>query len=824
MLFINGILGLTVLLIVARLVELQIIRGSDYAEAAQSQHFGNVEIPAKRGAILGVNSKTEETSVFATNVTLDLVYVDPLITEDPVAVSNLLAETLLTPEFHAACTQGSSACPRELIPYYAPAFDPLMVQKLRASGALLEPVPLGKLPPSLLKLPNIVQARDLFARNIQDRISEKSVTFVPLKYGATKLQMAAVKKLGIPGVHVLDEQGLIYANPEDINQSLIESFSQKLSEILGDDATQIRRTLRSRSLRYVPVMRKLPLHLSRALLELKTASAKEALQKMEQSTRRANLAELEYPLRSVALIPEHWRHYPDTTIASHVVGFLNTNAEPQYGVERTFNPQLRGVKGSIQAVSDPHGGQIVRPEQAIADSKDGDAIVLTLDRAVQKEVETIMQKAVELYKADSAQAIVMDPYTGRIIAMVNAPLFDSNNYTSVNEKEPVRIDAAGRTKIVVEVFDPQTNALMVKGLMPNVFTASGRTLLAEKYQKSLQELELLYDLRDLTRYYILIGENTRREVFPTDDPDVWLKFKNNLGIGAYLNRTIQAIYEPGSVMKPITVAIAIDQGEITPWSTYDDVGTVVLEEDPRPIDNNDHKHYGRVTMTNCLEFSINTCMADISFKLGAKLFHGSLTRFGFGQITGIELEDELVGELIHWRNLPRRTLATTAFGQGISSTPLQMVTAFAALANGGKLMRPTIIDSVIREDGTVEKTQPRVVDQVITQQSSETITAMLVSSATKGFAKAGKPKGYRVAGKTGTSQIAGPGARYETGTGSTVASYAGYAPVDHPRFVVLVKIDRPKTSIHGATAAAPVFKDIVTFLFKYYDIPPDDSQ
>ena len=138
-------------------------------------------------------------------------------------------------------------------------------------------------------------------------------------------------------------------------------------------------------------------------------------------------------------------------------------------------------------------------------------------------------------------------------------------------------------------------------------------------------------------------------------------------------------------------------------------------------------------------------------------------------------------------------------------------------------MKPTIIDSIIHEDGSTEKTQPQIVSQVITKQTSDMITSMLVSSATYGFAKGGKVVGYRSAGKTGTSQIAGPGGRYVTGTGSTFATYAGFAPIGHPRFVVLVKLDHPQSTIHGAIAAAPVFHDIAQYLFKYYDIPPDQK-
>ncbi|MDD4319763.1 MAG: penicillin-binding transpeptidase domain-containing protein, partial [Candidatus Peribacteraceae bacterium] len=301
---------------------------------------------------------------------------------------------------------------------------------------------------------------------------------------------------------------------------------------------------------------------------------------------------------------------------------------------------------------------------------------------------------------------------------------------------------------------------------------------------------------------------------------LWLKYRNTVGVGAYLNRSVQEIYEPGSVLKPVIMAIALDQGEVTPSETYDDLGAVEVDE--YKIDNNDKKHYGKVTMTQCLEYSINTCMMHISFKLGPKLLYRALERFGFGRITSIELEDELPGEIRPWREWSRTLLATTAFGQGLSATPLQVITAWGALANGGKLLRPTIIDGVVHADGTTEKAPAREAEQVITKESSETITAMLVSSVNVGFAKSGKVPGYRIAGKTGTSQIAGPGGKYTTGTGSTFATFAGYAPVNDPKFVILVKLDRPKSGTHGATTAGPVFKDIASFLFKYYGIPPDE--
>ncbi len=814
--------GLLILLlvIVARLLELQVLKGGDYRALAQSQHYGGVVLPAKRGEILSRNSKTGETSLFATNTTLDMVYVDPVVTDDPVLVARRLAEMLVTEDFHDLCTRGSKDCPLELSGYFTDSFDPLAQVRRLESGAILEPMHMiFAVPDHPENTPSIEDVRSSFTSDIQKKISEKRVTFVPLKYGATKEDMSAVDALAIPGVYVVHDTSIIFANPEAVSQNKLSSVARDLSEIVETDEDVLQRLLRSRPLRYVPVMRKLPPDLSLKIKEMKLQSMKDTQSSKQQAETREAAALIRDPLRSIALIPEHWRYYPDGRVASSVVGFLNSQQEAQYGIERTFDAELKGQEGLISSVSDPQGGQILTAEQTIIDPKDGDTIVLTIDRFVQKKIEEIMDQAVIDFHAESGQAIMMDPYTGRIIAMVNAPTFDSNSFGGVYDKEPLYVDEGKRNKIVVEIYHPVTNQFVVKGYIDDIF-GNGRTALAVITQQVLDEIEKLYDLRDIARYYLYIGDNDRREVFPTQRDDIWLKFKNNVGVGAYLNRTIQQIYEPGSVFKPITMAIAIDQGEISPEDTYDDKGFIKVDE--FTIRNALNATYGKVNMVTCIQFSINTCMTSISEKLGKKLFHRMIERFGFGKITGIELEDELPGEILPWKKWSNSLLANAAFGQGVSATPLQVITAWSALSNGGKLMKPTIIDSIIKSDGTVITTQPRIIDQVITPETSDTITAILVSSVDEGWGKSASIQGYAIAGKTGTSQIAGPGGKYESGTGSGIASFGGFAPVPDPKFLMLVKFDRTatKASEHGAGSAAPVYKKIAEFLFDYYGIPP----
>lgn len=829
MVLVHGFLLVCGLLIVARLMEIQIIDREGYYAMAQDQHFGGVTLSAQRGEILALNAKTGETSILATNTTLDLLYVDPLITDDPSMIAEKLADIVLTPALHDLCSVGDSRCPRELVKFigspYAAAFDPLLLVRNVGSGRLLEPVPEDLPAPSLadLDIPDITEVRRLFARDIERRISEKRVTFVPIKYGATKEEMEQVHALNIPGIRVNEEGKLVFGDPEEVNQQRLQEIGRSLAPVLGLEAAQLAHSLRSRPLRYVPIMRRLTPQMTLEVKQLKLQSLKETNERRANAASRAELEKIQDPLRSIALIPEHWRFYPDGTIASHVVGFMNDEQEAQYGIERTYDSQLRGQAGLISTVSDLQGGQILTADQTIIDPEDGSTIVLTIDPFVQKEVERILDQAVKDYKAESGQAIVMDPHTGRVIAMANAPLFERNSYADVYEKEPIILPPGEEDAIVVEIYNPINNARIVKDYLPTVFSAEGRKTFSEAAQQALNDVEKMYDLEDLARYYVYEGENARTEVFPTSINGVWLKYKNNIGVGAYLNRTTQEIYEPGSVMKPLTMAVAIDQGEVKPGDIYHDVGPVKVDE--FEIKNALLTHYGAVSMTDCLAYSINTCMTSISQKLGRKLFQKMIERLGFGRVTGIELEDELTGEVKPWRAWSSADLATASFGQGFSATPLQVITAFASLANGGKLLKPTIIDRVVRPDGTTESVEPVVIDQVIKPETARVMTDMLTTSSDYGFAKAGKAKGYKLAGKTGTSQIAGPGGRYESGTGSTVNTFMGYAPPDDPRFILLVKIDRPTFAqrVFAESTSAPVFKAIATYLFEYYGIPPDEQ-
>lgn len=287
--------------------------------------------------------------------------------------------------------------------------------------------------------------------------------------------------------------------------------------------------------------------------------------------------------------------------------------------------------------------------------------------------------------------------------------------------------------------------------------------------------------------------------------------------------SVSSMWEPGSIFKIITWAAGLDSNTIIPGTAFYDNGA--MEVGGRVIKNWDRQGHGLVSMTDGLVESLNTVAAFISTSMGKDRFYTYLRRFGFGNLTGVDLSSEGPGMI----KLPGDSdwfpseLGTNSFGQGIAVTPMQMVTAVSAVANRGMLMKPHIVHQFITQDlagrqERVVQVEPMIVRRAISQETAETLTNMLVEVVERGATQAQVP-GYRIAGKTGTAQI--PTA-YGYHPSDTIASFIGYAPADDPQFIVLVKLDRPSTSPWGSQTAAPTFQAIANRLFTYLQIPPDE--
>jgi len=276
----------------------------------------------------------------------------------------------------------------------------------------------------------------------------------------------------------------------------------------------------------------------------------------------------------------------------------------------------------------------------------------------------------------------------------------------------------------------------------------------------------------------------------------------------FINPATQNLYEPGSVFKPITMAAGIDTGVITPLTTYVDKGTLTINGEK--ISNWDLKAHGRITMTNVIEQSVNTGAVFAAVKTGKEHFVEYVKKFGFGEKTEIELPDEVRGNLsnIERKNVQDIDIATASFGQGTAVTPIQMISAFTAIANGGALMRPHIDASVPTKE----------VRRVIKEETAKKVAEMMESAVEKANVAA-LPQ-HRIAGKTGTAQIADlKYGGYEEAYNHT---FIGFGPISNPKFVALLKLERPNVTLAGATVV-PAFKKLAQFIVSYYNIPPDKA-
>jgi len=490
----------------------------------------------------------------------------------------------------------------------------------------------------------------------------------------------------------------VYAIPDSIQPSEIEVLSFKLSEILKLERESILPKLSKKDDVYEPLKRKIS----------------------EEEVRQ--IKELDH--KGVQLESESWRFYPNDSLAAQVVGFegyKNDEKTGLYGIEKAYNSLLSGEKGWVRQEKDAGSRWISIGERLLNPPQNGNDLVLSLEYPIQFKAELTLKNAVRKHRAEGGRIIVMDPYTGDILAMAQSPGFDLNNFSKIEDAS------------------------------------------------------------------------------------------------VYMNSNISHVYECGSVFKPFTMAAGLDSGAVEVDETYVDTGTVKISG--YSIKNSEEKVYGKQTMTEVIENSINTGVIYVEQKVGNDKFLEYVEKFGFGKKTGIDLPGELAGNISNLKTNRDIEYYTASFGQGITVTPLQLVTAYSTLANGGKAVKPRIVKEAILSNGKKKKIEKDFGEKIISQDTSNKIGLMLESNVVNGHGKPAHVPGYRVAGKTGTAQISDKekGGYIE---GQTVGSFAGFGPVDNPKFAMLVVIDYPKDIEWAESTAGPVFGEMAKFLFEYYGVEP----
>lgn len=426
-------------------------------------------------------------------------------------------------------------------------------------------------------------------------------------------------------------------------------------------------------------------------------------------------------LDGVGFVPEPSRYYPRGRLASHVLGFTGIDDQALEGIELSYDKELKAIGHSVDVTRDARG-RIMSDGMEYALS--GNSLVLTIDEALQYITESALSSAMESSQATAATAIMMDPYTGDVLALANMPDYDPNT--------PGQSDVQSRR-----------------------------------------------------------------------------------------NRALTDTYEPGSTFKLVAISAALEE-KLASTSEIIDASPGYIKIGKRVIKDT-HSH-GRLTVPEVIQTSSNVGTIRIAQRLPYDMHYRYIKAFGFGDKTGIDLPGENSGRVTPPERWSESSQASLSIGYEVSASPLQILRAYAAIANGGVLPQPHVVSRVFTPEGELKhKFAPSATPQrVLSEHTANLMREMLVHVTEEGgTATLASIDGNAVAGKTGTSRLLDP----ETGTYSTkryASSFVGFAPADKPRVALIVVVFEAKGQYYGGQVAAPVFRDIMQQALAYLDVPRDD--
>ena len=479
-------------------------------------------------------------------------------------------------------------------------------------------------------------------------------------------------------------------------------------------------------------------------------------------------------ISGIHLEPESQRYYPYGSLASQVMGFANTEGVGCEGIEAAYNSFLSG--GTDRVITTKGNNEMDMPfsYEAYLTSKEGCSVVLTLDTTVQTCLEKQMQKAIDSYDVQNgAFGMVMDVNTGEILAMATLGGYDPNAY--------------------LEVSDPEVEKLRLQYLL-HPEGSEAYTQGKEAYQQALQAAQLKQ----------------------------------------WRNRCVSDGYEPGSTFKVLTMAAALDSGAIDLNTNFYCSGAEQIPGRSQRLHCWRSTGHGSQQTPQALQNSCNLAFAHIALKLGGDTFYDYVKNFGILEKTGIDLAGEskgiffdkaLVTDTEKWGTA---SLTSGSFGQTFKLTPLQLVRAISAVVNGGTLMEPYLVSQVLDADGNVLLEQtPTEVRRVISEETSQIMCSLLESVVTEGTAKNAQVMGFRIGGKTGTSEKIDVFDEQGNRVLDKIVSFVGVAPMDDPQYIVLIALDTPSRQtgmyISGGVMAAPTVGGVMADILPYLGVSRDET-
>ncbi len=487
----------------------------------------------------------------------------------------------------------------------------------------------------------------------------------------------------------------------------------------------------------------------------------------------------ENEIKGVYLETDAQRYYPYSSLAAQVMGFVSTDNVGSEGLEAYYDSYLQGTAGKVVTTKGNYGSEMLYTYEKYYDASDGDSLVTTIDQTVQHYLEKNLETAIEKYDIiNGAFGIVMDVNSGQILAMANLGSYDPNNYQ--------------------EIYD--------QALAGQLEAQYQDALLLDKDSDAYQEAMSAYN-------QAVAAERLRQ----------------------WRNRCVSDGYEPGSTFKLVTLAAALDCGAVTENSTFYCGGHETFNDREQEVSCWKAAGHGMQTTMEALGHSCNIAFGHIGVNMTRKTFVEYFKAFGFLEKTGVDLPGEASGLFWAEDKFSVANLISASFGQTFRVTPMEQVRAVAAIVNGGYLLKPYVVSQVLDSDGNVVKSNERtVLRQVISEETSATMRKMMEYVVTDGTAGSAKTPGYRVGGKTGTSEKIDTYDENGKPVEDKIVSFIGVAPIDDPKYVVLVALDTPNyvagTSytphnqyISGGLMAAPTVRDVFLDILPYLGVEPDYS-
>ena len=432
------------------------------------------------------------------------------------------------------------------------------------------------------------------------------------------------------------------------------------------------------------------------------------------------------------------RYYPYASLAAQALGFVNAEGGA-YGIEAMYNDVLEGTSGRVVTTKTAAGTEMYNSYSEFVDAIDGYDLTLTIDATIQSYLEKTLEEGIQDYDVrEGGFAIAMDPNTGAILGIASSPDFDPNNYSQVTDG------------LLLQQIEEES-AQIYESLKAN-------------NTEGLTEEEL--------------QSQARSQAY------------SNAVNAQWRSKAINDRYEPGSTFKALVLAAALEEGVVSESDTFTCTGSVMVPGYDKPIHCSRRQGHGTQTLAEAVQNSCNPAFIAIGQRLGVDTFYDYFEAFGLKEQTGVDLPGEASTQGNIWDRdvMTGVDLAVASFGQRVEVTPLQMIAAFASVINGGNLVQPYVVQSISTKDGTVvHNTEPQVVRQVISQQTSQTAAKILETVVSDGTGGNAYVAGYRIGGKTGSSEV-------KTEEGRTIVSFMGFAPADDPQVIVLIAYDKPQES------------------------------